>query len=61
MKTAKIACGRGALGAAVGALLVAASASASVGVEYDKQVDFSRYRTYTWADGTVAPNSYNFV
>ncbi len=56
MKTAKIACGRGALGAAVGALLVAASASASVGVEYDKQVDFSRYRTYTWADGTVAPN-----
>ena len=53
METAKIARG---LGAAVGVLLLVTTASASVGVEYDKQVDFSRYQTYAWADGTVAPN-----
>ena len=53
MKTAKIAHG---LSAACVALLLVVPASASVGVEYDKQVDFSRYRTYAWAAGAVAPN-----
>ncbi len=53
MNTAKIA--RGAAVALI-ALLLAAPLSANVGVEYDKQIDFSRYRTYAWAEGAVAPN-----
>jgi hypothetical protein len=53
MKTAKIARG---VAAALVALLLPAISWASVGVEYDKQIDFSRYRTYAWADGAVAPN-----
>ena len=53
MKTAKIARG---LAAASITLLLALPAAASVGVEYDKQLDFSRYRTYAWAEGAVAPN-----
>lgn len=53
MKTAKIA---RSLTAAWVTLLLALPAAASVGIEYDKQADFSRYRTYTWAEGTIAPN-----
>jgi hypothetical protein len=53
MKIAKLARG---LSTACVALLLVLPASASVGVEYDKQVDFSRYRTYAWAEGAVAPN-----
>ena len=53
MKTAKIARG---LSAACVVLLLALPASASVGVQYDKKLDFSRYRTYAWAEGAVAPD-----
>lgn len=53
MNTAKIV--RGAAVALI-ALLLVAPLSANVGVEYDKQIDFSRYRTYAWAEGAVAPN-----
>lgn len=53
MKTAKIVRGGG---VALVALLLAMPVSASVGIEYDKQADFSRYRTYAWAEGAVAPN-----
>lgn len=53
MKTAKIARG---LTAAWITVLLTLPASASVGIQYDEQVDFSRYRTYAWAEGAVAPN-----
>jgi hypothetical protein len=53
MKTAKIA---RSLPAAWVTLLLALPAAAGVGIEYDKQADFSRYRTYAWAEGTIAPN-----
>jgi Domain of unknown function (DUF4136) len=46
----------GGLIATLFALLLPVTGSGSVGVEYDKQADFSRYRTYAWTDGAVAPN-----
>jgi hypothetical protein len=36
-------------------VLVASSAWAEVDVDYDKEVDFSRYTSYSWEEGTPAP------
>jgi hypothetical protein len=40
----------------VGALALAACSSISTTVDYDRSVDFTRYRTYSWREGNRVPN-----
>jgi Domain of unknown function (DUF4136) len=43
--------------AALGMVLCATAAGAAdVKVDYDKGVDFSRFKTWSWRQGTAAPN-----
>jgi hypothetical protein len=57
MKRARF--GSASMVALVGLALWAAAAAASAGdvkVDYDKQADFTRFKTWSWRKGTPAPN-----
>jgi hypothetical protein len=45
--------------AALMLLLSITTASAGVSVDFDKSVDFSKFKTYAWKPGTPAPNPLN--
>ena len=45
-----------ALGTVLVWILAVATANAGVTVDYDKAVDFSKYKTYAWKEGTPAAN-----
>ena len=45
--------------AALAVLLAVPAATAQVKTDYDPQVDFSRFKTWTWAEGTPAPDPFS--